>query len=273
VALDEQAGPVRPYDDIPGVMLARRDSVALITIDRPDARNALTLDSQARLIQLWKRLQTDDEIRALVITGAHDPSSPPERQSFCVGTDMKELADVSGRSTEYVSALDEGFPSLCALEARTPSIAAVNGYCIGGGMTLMLATDLRVAATSATFGLPEVRLGMIPANGAIPRMVNSLPHAAAMQLLLLPQRMDAKRAYELGLINAVVPHEEVLSTALEWAAHIASLPATAVRAVMDFVSRSRRLSPTDAARLESIVLETLRQEAGVIAGPPSTRLA
>jgi (E)-benzylidenesuccinyl-CoA hydratase len=273
VAPDAQVGPARPFDDIPGVTLARSDSIALITIDRPQARNALTLDSQVRLIQLWKNLQTDDEVRAVVITGADDPSSPPERQSFCVGTDMKELADISGRPTEYVSALDEGFPSLCALEARTPSIAAVNGYCIGGGMTLMLATDLRTAAPSATFGLPEVPLGMIPANGAIPRMMSALPRAAGMQLLLLPQRMDAARALELGLINAVVPHGQVLSTALEWAAHIASLPATAVRAAMDFASRSRRLAPADAARLESIVLETLRQEAAVIAGPPSARPA
>jgi E-phenylitaconyl-CoA hydratase len=259
----EQPGPATPSDDIPGVTLTRRGSIALIAIDRPAARNALTLDSQARLIQLWKGLQTDDEIRAVVITGTHDPSSPPERQSFCVGTDMKELAEASRGPAEHTSPLDEGFPSLCALEPRTPSVAAVNGYCIGGGMTLMLATDLRVAAASASFGLPEIPLGMIPANGAIPRMMNGLSHAAAMQLLLLPQRMDAARAYELGLINAVVPYEQVLGTALEWAEHIASLPPAAVRAVMDFAWRSRRLSPADAARLESIVLETLRREAGV----------
>jgi enoyl-CoA hydratase/carnithine racemase len=236
--------------------LERRGPIAILTIDRPEARNALTLAMHSELVRLWEIVQRDPVVRVVVVTGAADPASPPERQSFCAGADVKELAgDVYADPARVV-------PSLAAVEREKPVIAAVNGYCIGAGLTMVLAADLRVAAATATFALPEVGLGTVPGNGGVRRAALELPHAALMELLLLPGRMGAGRALELGLVNAVVPSDEVLPTALRWAEEISALPPAALQAAMTLVARAPRLPAAEAASLERDLLSSLRQAGG-----------
>jgi E-phenylitaconyl-CoA hydratase len=231
-----------------GLRIERRGAVALLTIDRPASRNALTLAAHSELVHAWASLQDDGDVRVMVITGAQDPSLPPEKQSFCAGADVAELR--AGLPAEDV-------PSLAALDGPTPVIAAVNGYCIGAGLTMLLAAHLRVASPTATFGVPELRYGTIPGNGGIRRAMLELPRAVVMELLLRPDRMASARALELGLINAIVPQEQVLATALAWAQEIASLPVEAVRAALTLAAMTPRLAPDDAGRLERRTMRRL----------------
>lgn len=238
----------------------RDDAVAVITIDRVEARNALTLDAQAELVRTWRAVQRDTDVRAVVVTGASDPGRADDDQAFCAGTDVKELEEEARHGNTFAGhPLDEGFPSLAGDQDTTPTIAAVNGLCIGGGMTLMLATDLRVVSTGATFSLPEVKLGGIPGNGGIRRAVSQLPQPVALELLLLGTSIGAAKAHELGLVNAVVPPSEVLPTAMEWARRVALLPHPAVTAAVELAKRSPEMTRADAARLERVFMGILQR--------------
>jgi len=225
--------------------------VALLTIDRPKSRNSLTLRVHAELVGVWDTLQQTPDVRAIVITGAEEPSVVPEKQAFCAGADVNELheGEVYGQAV----------PSLALAARRTPVIAAVNGYCIGSGFGVLLAADLRLAVPAASFGLPEVALGSVPGNGGVRQAMLELPRAVVMELLLRPGRIGAARALELGLINAIVPHEDLVSTALRWADEIAALPAEATRAAMDLAAATPRLAPDAAAELERLTLLRLHE--------------
>jgi E-phenylitaconyl-CoA hydratase len=249
------SGATRATPPVDGVRFERRGPIALVTIDNPKSRNALTLAAHTELVRRWNAIQSDIDIRAMVLTGAEDPSIPAEKQSFCAGSDMRELA--AGVFSEE----GEGVPSLASVENRTPVIAAVNGYCIGAGLTFLLASELRVASPTATFGLPEVQLGTVPGNGGVRQATLELPRAVVMELLLLPGRMAAARALELGLVNSIVPHEEVLATALEWADAIAGLPVDAVRSAMMLAETARHVSRNDAANLETQTMRDLHHSA------------
>jgi enoyl-CoA hydratase/carnithine racemase len=234
-----------------GLRVERRGEIALLTIYRPQARNSLTMAGHEELVRRWELVQRDPDLRALVVTGAEDPSLPPEKQAFCAGADMTELTAGS------LPGAGDTIPTLVAIERQVPVIAAVNGHCIGAGVGIALAADLRVASPTATFGLPEVSFGTVPGNGSVRRALLELPRAVAMELLLLPGRMDAHRALEVGLVNSLVPPGDVLATALEWAETIAALPREAVRAAMKLVARAPGLPPSEAARLEGATIAEL----------------
>ena len=180
------------------------DGIALITINRPERLNAMDAEHYAALSDAWIQVRDDPAIRVAVITGAGE-------RSFTTGADIKSFISVAPDMSEFwltqrQQLLNRG------LEVWKPVIAAVNGYCIGGGMTLMLATDLRLAVPHATFGLAEVRRGVIPANGGTQRVVHQLPHAIAMEMLLTGDPIDAETAARWGLINRVVPADRPRST-------------------------------------------------------------
>src|SRR3954454_7936173 len=150
--------------------------VAVITLNRPERLNAMDADAYRALSEAWQRVRDDDEIRVAVITGAGE-------KSFTTGADLKSFVtdpgDLSGFwNTQRDQLLNRG------LEVWKPVIAAINGYCLGGGMTLMLATDIRIAAEHATFSLAEVKRGIVAANGGTQRVLAQLPYAVGMELLL-----------------------------------------------------------------------------------------
>lgn len=239
--------------DRPAFREDRRGSVSIVTIDRPAVRNALRMEAQADLIRRLRTIVDDETVRVVVLTGANDPTSPAERQAFCAGTDLSEPLVKLPSGVERL-------PSLVGLRGRVPIIAAINGHCVGMGVGLALAADLRVASRTASFRLPELPMGFVPANGGLRRLLLEIGRATAMEMVLLQGRLDAHRALALGLLNAVVDHDEVLSTAVRWAEHIADLPSMAVAASMYLAGGApSSLTPEDFEQLESTVLEQLRQ--------------
>lgn len=221
------------------------DGVAIITINRPERRNALDAEHYAALSAAWSRVRDEDAIRAAVITGAGD-------RAFCAGADLKSWV---GREVELgeLWLTQKGQLLNRGLEIWKPVIAAVNGACVGGGMTLLLATDIRVAVPGATFGLAEVKRGIIAANGGTQRIMRQLPYAIAMELLLTGDAMDATRAERWGLVNRVVPPEALMETALDLARRVARNAPLALQAAKELALRSQDMDLPTGLRMEQLV--------------------
>lgn len=198
--------------------------VVLITIDNQAKRNAMSREMLAELAGLWDRLADDDTCRAIVVTGAGE-------KGFCAGADIG--GDLTA-STEMAVTINRSL--LKTSPFPKPIIAAVNGDCAGGGVELLLATDIRVAAPHARFGLPEVRFAIYPFGGATVKLIQQIGYVHAMDLILTGRLIDAATAARLGLINEVAPAGEVLDWAVDKARAIAANSPAAVQAVKTQIS-------------------------------------
>lgn len=243
--------------------LAVAQHVATITINRPERMNAMDAEHYAALSAAWMRVRDDPDIRVAIVTGAGD-------KSFTAGADLKSfvgapppLADLL--ATQKHQLLNRG------LEVWKPVVAAINGYCLGGGMTLMLATDLRIAAEHATFSVPEVKRGVFPANGGTQRIAQQLPHAIAMEMLLVGEAFDAPTALRWGLVNRVVPAADLMATASEFAQRIARNAPLAVQAAKELAVRSRDSDLATGLRLEQLMLRVLQDSDDVREGTAAFR--
>lgn len=222
------------------------DGIATITINRPERRNALDAEHYAALSQAWRRVRDEPEIRVAIITGAGD-------KAFCAGADIKSFVGRAEQSladvwqTQKDSLLNRG------LEIWKPVIAAVNGACVGGGMTMLMATDIRVACDEATFSISEVKRGIIAANGGTQRVMKQIPYAVAMEMLLLGDTMDAETAQRWGLVNRVVPRSEMMNTAYALAERIKRNAPLAVQAAKELAVRSLDMSLAEGLRMEQFV--------------------
>jgi enoyl-CoA hydratase/carnithine racemase len=215
--------------------------IAIVTIDNELRRNAMSREMMARLAAVWDALE-EGPCRCIVLTGAGS-------RAFSSG------ADVSGDlSADPAMARVVNHALLKSETYSKPIIAAVNGDCVAGGLELLLATDVRVAAPHARFGLPEVRWSIYPFGGATVKLIQQIGHVHAMELLLTGTLIDAAEAARLGLVNRVVPAEALMRGALETAARIAANSPTAVQAV------KQQISATIAAHARS--REALDQELG-----------
>jgi enoyl-CoA hydratase/carnithine racemase len=197
------------------------DRVATVTLNRPEALNAISTELATALAEAVEPLATDPRVRAVVLTGAGE-------RAFCVGADLKQRAafDDHGWFVQR-EAFRRGFAAVrrCPL----PTVAAVAGFALGGGTELALACDLVVAAEDATFGLPEVRLGLVPAGGGTQLLVRRVGRSVAKDLVLTGRRVGAAEAQSLGLCDRVVAAGEALAAATALAAEIAANAPTAVR--------------------------------------------
>nr|WP_280890642.1 enoyl-CoA hydratase-related protein [Jiella mangrovi] len=210
-----------------------RGEVFLVTLNRPAARNAISPQMACLLSDAYARFAGDDDLRVLVVTGAGD-------RAFCSGGDLALTMPLLTGAREPEDEFDRRVLEDPAVMDRSalrhtsldkPIVCAVNGACVAGGMETMLATDIRVVAQNARFGLPEAKRGLIPFAGSLARLPRQLPHAIAMELLLTGDMIDAERALSCGLVNAVVPQEEVLAEALAIAGRIAANGPLAVRQI------------------------------------------
>lgn len=241
-------------------MSLRRDTrggVLVLTIDRPAARNALDAQTQKALQDEWLRFRDDDTLRVAVLTGAGD-------EAFCAGADLKELGAFYRSMTPFQRReRGEREPGLGALtrnfDPRKPTIAAINGACLAGGLEIALACDIRVAAEHARFGLPEVCRGILPGAGGTQRLPRALPLGVALEMILSGASIDAAAALRWGLVSHVVPAAGLLERALEIAARIAANGPLAVRAARDAVYQGLALPLEAALRLEQFLAEPLRQ--------------
>lgn len=217
-----------------------RGHVALITIDRPERRGAMNLQSYLELADGWRKAAAHPEIRAVVITGVGD--------SYCAGADLKEFipevaaeAKARAESGEGPQAAQDGggmaqassdltLAVLRGIDYPKPIIAAVNGPCVASGMEMLLGTDLRIASPDAVFGLPEVKRGLFASGGSTVRLPRQIPYVHAMDLLLTGRYISAEEALQFGLINRIVEKPMLVETAMEIANAIAANSPGAVSA-------------------------------------------
>ncbi len=198
-------------DGQPAVLAERRGNVMVITINRPEARNAINAAVSVGVGDALDEAQRDAQVRAVVITGAGD-------RSFCAGADLKAIA--RRENIYHPDHAEWGFAGYVRHFIDKPTIAAVNGAALGGGTEIALASDLAVASQSATFGLPEVKRGLIAAAGGVFRIVDQLPRKVALELLMTGEPLSASDACKWGLINQVVDDGAVLDAALALAARV-----------------------------------------------------
>jgi E-phenylitaconyl-CoA hydratase len=220
------------------------DHIATITLNRPERLNAMDAEHYRGLSQAWIRVRDDADIRVAIITGAGD-------KSFSVGADLKSFvnkaADIGETwLTQKDQLLNRG------LEVWKPIIAAVNGFCLGGGTTLLFATDIRIAVPHATFNLAEVKRGLVPGNGGTQRILSQVPYAIGMEMLLTADTIDAETAARWGLINRVVPSADLMNTAMEYARRIAANAPLAVQAAKELAIRSRDVDLNAGLRMEQV---------------------
>lgn len=204
--------------------------VAIITMARPEVRNAVNGEMARGLELCLDRMETDDQIRVGILAG--------EGPSFCAGADLHEVADAQNapRRTER-----GGFAGIVLRDRAKPLIAAVDGAARGGGFEIVLACDLVVASAVATFGLPEVERSLVPGAGGMVRLALLVPPVVAMEIILTGDPVSAERAYEIGLVNRLAKPGEALATALEMAHRIARNAPLAVRAARRVVHTARSL--------------------------------
>jgi enoyl-CoA hydratase len=209
----------------------RRGAVELLTLNRPERRNALSAELIAALGTTFAELVDDNDVRAIVVTGAGD-------RAFCAGMDLKDFAERSSDSTEPEPGPDdEAVPArhqLIPWDYPKPIVAALNGATVAGGFELMMSCDLAVAADHVVFGLAEVKRGLIPGGGGT-LLATRIPLALALEITLTGDTFDAPRALEMGLINRVVPADRVLDEALALANRIAENGPLAVSLVKRLV--------------------------------------
>ncbi len=217
----------------PTIRFDKQDRIATVTINRPDVMNSLTVEMLAALDAAFEEFNNDDDLWVAILTGAGD-------KAFCSGMDMKEAIPLltEGDSLGYDDPTKRQFS-----DVFKPIISAVNGYCIAGGLEMLEGTDLRIAAEHATFGLGEVRWGIIPTGGTHIRLPRQIPWAVAMELLLTGQPIDAQRAYSIGLLNQVVPADELMPAALKLAETICKNGPLAVRTAKEIAVRALGLEP------------------------------
>lgn len=233
--------------------------IALITLNRPEALNAMDLEMYQALSRAWERFRDTPELRVAVITGAGE-------KSFSTGADVKTFLTLRPEMHEFWLTQKDMLLNR-GLEIWKPVIAAVNGYCLGGGMTLLLATDIRVAAEHARFGLSEVKRGGLPGNGGTQRVLRQMPYCHAMEFLLTGDMVDAGTAQRIGLVNKVVPMAELMPTALDYARRIAANAPLAVQAIKELAIRSQGLHLSEGLRLEQAMLKILQTTEDYAEGP------
>ena len=200
--------------------------VATVTINRPDKRNALSAPVRADLIAAVTRLQDDDDVRVIVITGAGD-------KAFVAGADIGEFADRSPLEQRAAMEAPRVFDVLA--DSSKPTIASINGYALGGGCELAMACDTRIAARSARLGQPEVKLGLLPGGGGTQRLPRLVGTGRALRLLLTGEMIDADAAFAAGLVDEVVADDQLRERTRELAAAIAAHSPVALRLIKDAV--------------------------------------
>ncbi|HEV2316021.1 MAG TPA: enoyl-CoA hydratase-related protein [Thermoplasmata archaeon] len=230
--------------------------VAWMTLHRPEVLNAIDPETHDELVQAWVRFRDDPKLRVAVLTGAGP-------KAFCAGVDLNRMGDFyrsapSGERAERWNH-EPGIGGITRnLPLGKPVIAAVNGICLGGGLELALACDLRIASENATFGLPEVKWAIIPGQGGTQRLARAVGPALALEMTLTGQPIDAARALAAGLVSQVHPPERLAAAAGSLAATIAAHPPRAVRAALEAVQRGLDLPLAEGLRLEQQLADPLR---------------
>jgi enoyl-CoA hydratase/carnithine racemase len=222
--------------------------IAIFTINRPEAMNALNVETMAELRDAMTEFRDDDELWVGIVTGAGE-------KAFCGGADIKNTLPFMKEHGRDPWAMPDSI--MRGLEMWKPLVAAINGMALGGGLELALACDIRIVAENARLGTPEVTLGLIPGWGGTQRLPRVIPWCKAAELLLMGKLIDAQEAYRIGLVNKVVPQAEVLATAKEWAQAICKAAPLAVRAAKEAMLRGSAMTIEEGLRLENALVASV----------------
>jgi enoyl-CoA hydratase/carnithine racemase len=220
--------------------------VAVITLNKPERMNRLDPELVEGLHQAWRRFMADDAARVAVLTGAGE-------KAFSAGADLNNVPHDLYRAIPSV-----GVP------VDKPVVAAVAGWCIGGGMVLTTMCDILIAADNTTFSYPEVKIAF--SGGLITNLASRIPHKIAMELLLVGDNMPVERAYEVGYVNKVVPVAELQATAMEWANKIAATAPMPSRMIKRFVSEAMPKGPTEQAAIARVQVEDINNSSDWVEG-------
>jgi enoyl-CoA hydratase len=210
------------------LVLEKRERVAIITINRPEKRNALNIKTREEGAALLEELRSDSSVGVVVFTGAGD-------KAFIAGADIAEFAGRTSMMQRDVMMMRSLFTAIDTFPK--PVIAMINGYCLGGGCELALACDIRIASETASFGQPEINLGIIPGGGGTQRLTRLVGEGKAMEMILTGEIIDAKEAERIGLVVRVFPHNKMMGEVLKIADRIAAAPFLSVRHAKALVRR------------------------------------
>lgn len=209
------------------VLMHRREQVALVTFNRPEALNALNGAVNLKLVELLKTAENDDEVKVVVLTGAGE-------KAFVAGGDLKEMMDLDALGARaYALGAKQAVDTIYRL--KKPVIAAINGLCLGGGLEYALACDLRTAAQDARFALPEIKLGIMPGSGGTQRLTRLIGMGRAKELIYTGDMFDAPTALAFGVVNRVHPGDALIEETLAWANQIAAKSSTALELIKSAV--------------------------------------
>lgn len=236
-----------------------KEGVAEVTLNRPEKMNALTPEMVCRLADAWDAIQADPLVRVAILTASGD-------RAFSAGADLGRLTPLLTRARDPEDEWDERLRAqpkllnramLRGTEVNTPVIAAARGAVVGGGMEMLLACDLRVVAETSTLGLTEVKRGLIPAAGGVARVSRQVSAAHAAEILLIGEKIDAQTAYRMGLVNRIVPLDDVLPTARSLARSMAENGPLAMRAAKEGMTHSSGTTIETAFALEDTLIKSI----------------
>ncbi len=242
------------------ILVEKRESVAILTINRPDKLNALSSKVHQEGVDALENLRKDDEVRVLVITGAGE-------KSFIAGADISEFAGKTSVTQRDVFHEKTFFNSIDSFPK--PVIAMINGFCLGGGCELALACDIRLASEKARFGQPEINLGIIPGGGGTQRLTHLVGEGKSMEIILTGDMINAETALQIGLVNHVYSAEDLEAKTMEMANKIAEKSPVALQMAKEAVKLASRSNLDEGLRREidlfAICFSTADKEEGVSA--------
>jgi len=215
------------------LLYEKQDSIATVTIHRPEKRNAWTTQVSEEIIDVFGAMEDDPEVLVTILTGTGD-------KAFSAGADLgnAKTHKVSTVGAHLASISPKGFPVFNAVaDYPKPVVAAINGFAVGIGCLITLCCDILLASDNAELGLPQVPLGILPAYGGAVRLARYVGRGKAMEMVLLGERIDAQEAYRVGLVNKVVPLPELRPLAQDYARRLAALPPLAVRMAKESLNK------------------------------------
>ncbi|NRA00205.1 MAG: enoyl-CoA hydratase/isomerase family protein [Myxococcales bacterium] len=238
---------------MPDVLYEKRGAIAVVTLNRPERRNAFSPQSMCLLADAWKDFRGDDALRVAILTGAGD-------EAFCAGGDLQQLMPLFTGARQPEDEWDRKLMDnagdvmatalLRPFELYKPIVAAINGVAVAGGSEILQSTDIRIASSKASFGLSEAKRGLVPGGGSMVRLSRQIPHVKAMEILLLGDAISAEEAHRIGFVNEVVEPDQLMPRAIEIAEKLAKNAPIALRKIKECVIRTSGIPLEEAYVIE-----------------------